>query len=94
MFFIAIKLTMHILQTLSRQTFYNTRIIKNKKTNKKIKDGKINSQEEKSQTSKAPVSEKEIRDLKESKNRNDSKSSNNKIKLNITINLFFEQRKL
>lgn len=94
MFFIVIKLTMHILQTLSRQAFHNTRIIKNKKTNKKIKDGKTNSQEEKSQTSKAPVSEKEIRDLKESKNRNDSKSSNNKIKLNITINLFFEQRKL
>ncbi|XP_072764383.1 hydrocephalus-inducing protein homolog [Anoplolepis gracilipes] len=40
---------------------------------KKIKDGKTNSQEEKSQTSKAPVNEKEIRDLKEPESTDNSK---------------------
>lgn len=80
---------MHIPQTLSQQESNNTRIIKKKK----IKNGKTNNQEEKSQISKTPVTEKEIRDLKESKNRDDSKSSNDKFKQIITINLFIKENK-
>jgi len=50
-------------------------IVKNKKINKRIKDGKTNSPEERSQTSKMLVNEKEIRDLKESQRRDNSKPS-------------------
>lgn len=85
--------TIHILQILSQQAS-NTRTIKNKKINKKIKDGKTNSQEEKSQSSKAPISEKEIRDLKEPKSRDNSKPSNNKIKQNMTVKLTKYDNKL
>lgn len=65
---------MYILQILSQQTS-NMSIVKNKKINKKIKDGKTNNLEERSQTSKVLVNEKEIRDLKEPQRRDNSKPS-------------------
>lgn len=65
---------MYILQILSQQ-ISNMNIVKNKKINKRIKDGKTNSLEERSQTSKILVNEKEIRDLKEPQHRDNSKPS-------------------
>lgn len=65
---------MYILQILSQQ-ISNMSIVKNKKINKRIKDGKTNSLEERSQTSKMLVNEKEIRDLKEPQRRDNSKPS-------------------
>lgn len=64
---------MYILQKFSQQVS-NAQTTKNKKVNKKAKDEKVSSREEKFQTSKALINKREIQ--KDLESRDSSKQSN------------------